>query len=94
MQERRALESFTVGLTEDQIMTKRELLKRVEPHWSHVDAWMREMAVDFVVRCPDEAQRVYSTKEWETETMYSMDDLQKKSRLSNKTLDEPNRLEP
>lgn len=80
MPERRELESFTVGLTEQQVVQKKELLKRVESHWSHVDVWMREIAVDFVVRCPDEAHRVFTSKEWETPTSYSMaslDELQK-----------------
>ena len=63
--ERRDLESFGKGLTDDQIIEKKKMLKESAESHPEVAEYFRELAVDFCVRFPEEATKQRETKEWE-----------------------------
>ena len=61
----RDLESFGKGLTDDQIIEKKKMLKESAESHPEVAEYFRELAVDFCVRFPEEATKQRETKEWE-----------------------------
>lgn len=72
---KRDLESFSKGLSDEQITEKRRLLKECAKDFPDVTEWLAEIACDFVVRNPDEATRIRESREWENTK--SMHDPQK-----------------
>ena len=65
--ERRDLESFGKGLTDDQIIEKKRMLKESAELHPEIAEYFRELAVDFCVRFPEEATKQRETKEWESQ---------------------------
>ena len=63
--EKRKLESYTIGLTEEQIIEKDNLMKLVSETHPHLSSYMIELCVDFCVRFPEEATKVRESKEWD-----------------------------
>ena len=61
----RNLDSFGKGLTDDQIIEKKRMLKESAESHPHIAEYFRELAVDFCVRFPEEATKQRETKEWE-----------------------------
>ena len=61
----RDLESFGKGLTDDQIIEKKRMLKESAESHPHIAEYFRDLAVDFCVRFPEEATKQRETKEWE-----------------------------
>ena len=55
--ERRLIESFGKGLTDDQIIEKKKMLKESAECHPEVAEYFRELAVDFCVRFPEEATK-------------------------------------
>ena len=75
--ERRRLESYTVGLTEEQICEKDALMRSAERQHPDVGLWFREMCVDFCVRNKTESERIAISGEWEGPTKYSAKEIAK-----------------
>ena len=65
MMEKRKLESYTIGLTDEQITEKDNLMKLVSETHPHLSSYMIELCVDFCIRNPEEATRLRETKEWD-----------------------------
>ena len=63
--ERRDLEYFGKGLTDEQVVLKKKMLKESAEMHPEIAEYFRELAVDFCVRFPEEATRQRETKEWE-----------------------------
>ena len=63
--ERRDLESFGKGLTDDQIIEKKKMLKESAESHPEVAEYFRELACDFCVRFPEEAEEQRLSKAWE-----------------------------
>jgi len=63
--ERRDLEYFGKGLTDEQVVLKKKMLKESAEYFPEVAEFFRELAVDFVLRNPEEATRQRESKEWE-----------------------------
>ena len=63
--ERRDLEYFGKGLTDEQVVLKKKMLKESAEMHPEIQEYFRELAVDFCVRFPEEATRQRETKEWE-----------------------------
>ena len=79
--ERRDLEYFGKGLTDEQVVEKKRMLKESAEYFPEVAEFFRELAVDFCVRNPKEATRQRETREWEQqESAFS---VEKMSALSN-----------
>ena len=79
--ERRDLEYFGKGLTDEQVVLKKKMLKESAEMHPEIAEYFRELAVDFCVRFPEEATRQRHTKEWEQqESAFS---IEKMSALSN-----------
>ena len=79
--ERRDLEFFGKGLTDDQIVEKKRMLRESAQAHPEIAEYFRELAVDFCVRNQEEATRQRETKEWEQqESSFS---VEKMSALSN-----------
>ena len=64
---RRYLESFGKGLTDEQILEKKKMLREAAETHPEISEYFRELAVDFCVRFPEEATKQRETKEWEAE---------------------------
>ena len=76
--ERRDLESFGKGLTDDQIIEKKRMLKESAELNPGIAEYFRELAVDFCVRFPQEATKQRETKEWESQkSAFSTDNYRK-----------------
>ena len=76
--ERRDLESFGKGLTDDQIIEKKRMLKESAELHPEIAEYFRELAVDFCVRFPQEATKQRETKEWESQkSAFSTDNYRK-----------------
>ena len=76
--EKRKLESYTEGLSADQIVEKDRLMKLVAETHPEISSYMAELAIDFCIRNPEEATRVRETQEWEgIESMHSPANLSK-----------------
>ena len=65
--EKRLLESFGKGLTDEQIIEKKKVLKESFETHPETAEYFRELAVDFCVRFPEEAAKQRETKEWESQ---------------------------
>ena len=65
--EKRFLESFGKGLTDDQIIEKKKMLKESAEYHPDIAEYFRELAVDFCVRFPEEATKQRKSKEWESQ---------------------------
>ena len=63
--ERRDLEYFGKGLTDEQVVEKKRMLKESAEMHPEIAEYFRELAVDFCVRFPEEATRQRETREWE-----------------------------
>ena len=61
----RDLESFGKDLTDEQIVEKKRMLKESAESHPNVAEYFRELAVDFCVRHPQEAEEQRLSKEWE-----------------------------
>ena len=55
--ERRDLEYFGKGLSDEQVVEKKRMLKESAEYFPEVAEYLRELAVDFCVRFPEEATR-------------------------------------
>jgi len=64
---KRDLESFGKGLTDEQIIEKKKMMKESAESHPEIAEYFRELAVDFCVRFPEEATKQRETKEWEAE---------------------------
>ena len=64
---RRDLESFGKGLTDEQIIEKKKMMKESAESHPEVAEYFRELAVDFCVRFPEEATKQRETKVWESQ---------------------------
>ena len=79
--ERRDLEYFGKGLTDEQVVEKKKMLRESAQAHPEIAEYFRELAVDFCVRFPEEATRQRETREWEQqESAFS---VEKMSALSN-----------
>ena len=56
--EKRHLHSYTVGLSDEQILRKDELMSSVAAAYPDVSMWFRELLVDYYVRCPDDLDAI------------------------------------
>ena len=63
--ERRDLEYFGKGLTGEQVVEKKRMLRESAQAHPEIAEYFRELAVDFCVRFPEEATKQRETKEWE-----------------------------
>ena len=63
--ERRDLEYFGKGLTDEQVVEKKRMLKESAEMHPEIQEYFRELAVDFCVRFPEEATRHRKSREWE-----------------------------
>ena len=63
--ERRDLEYFGKGLTDEQVVEKKRMLRESAQANPEIAEYFRELAVDFCVRFPEEATKQRETKEWE-----------------------------
>ena len=74
--ERRRLESYTIGLTDEQIAEKDRLMLAAEREHPDVGMWFRELCVDFCVRNKADSERIATSGEWEKEpSMYSAKEM-------------------
>lgn len=69
--EKRRLSTYMIGLTAEQVALKDRLMREAQRECPDVCEFFRELCVDFVVRCPEEATRVRETGEWENESKHS-----------------------
>ena len=65
--ERRDLESFGKGLTDEQVVGKKRMLRESAETHPEIAEYFRELAVDFFVRFPEEARSQRESKEWESQ---------------------------
>ena len=65
--ERRLIESFGKGLTDEQIIEKKRMLKESAETHPEIAEYFRELAVDFCLRFPEEAAKQRQSKEWESQ---------------------------
>ena len=61
--ERRDLEYFGKGLTDEQVVEKKRMLKESAEMHPEIAEYFRELACDFCVRFPEEATKQRETKE-------------------------------
>lgn len=77
---KRDLESFGKGLTDEQIIEKKKMMKESAESHPEVAEYFRELAVDFCVRFPEEATKQRETKVWESqESAFSIDSYNRKN---------------
>ena len=77
---RRDLESFGKGLTDEQIIEKKKMMKESAESHPEIAEYFRELAVDFCVRFPQEATKQRETKVWESqESAFSIDSYNRKN---------------
>ena len=65
--ERRDLTNFAKGLTDEQTIEKKKMLKESAESHPEIAEYFREIAVDFCVRFPEEAAKQRETKAWESQ---------------------------
>ena len=65
--ERRDLTNFAIGLTDEQTIEKKRMLRESAETHPEIAEYFRELAVDFCVRFPEEAAKQRETKEWESQ---------------------------
>ena len=68
--ERRDLEYFGKGLTDEQVVEKKRMLRESAQAHPEIAEYFRELAVDFCVRFPEEATRQRETREWEQQESF------------------------
>ena len=68
--ERRDLEFFGKGLTDEQVVEKKRMLRESAQAHPEIAEYFRELAVDFCVRNPEEATRQRETREWEQQESF------------------------
>ena len=74
--ERRDLESFGKGLTDEQVVDKKRMLRESAEMHPEIAEYFRELAVDFCVRFPEEATKQRQSKEWEMqESAFSVEKM-------------------
>jgi hypothetical protein len=77
---KRDLESFGKGLTDEQILEKKKMLREAAETHPEIAEYFRELAVDFCVRFPEEATKQRETKVWESqESAFSIDSYNRKN---------------
>ena len=79
--ELRDLPSFGAGLSDEQILEKKRMLKISAETHPHIAEYFRELCVDFCIRFPEEATKQRQTREWEN--IDSKFTIQKMLALSN-----------
>ena len=65
--EKRDLTNFGKGLTDEQTIEKKRMLRESAETHPEIAEYFRELAVDFCVRFPEEACQQRETKEWESQ---------------------------
>ena len=65
--EKRDLTNFSKGLTDEQTIEKKRMLRESAETHPEIAEYFRELAVDFCVRFPEEAAKQRETKEWESQ---------------------------
>ena len=76
--ERRDLTNFAKGLTDEQTIEKKKMLKESAETHPEIAEYFRELAVDFCVRFPEEACQQRETKEWESQkSVFSVENYTK-----------------
>ena len=74
--ERRDLEYFGKGLTDEQVVEKKRMLRESAQAHPEIAEYFRELAVDFCVRFPEEATKQRESKEWEMqESAFSVEKM-------------------
>ena len=63
--ERRDLEYFGKGLTDEQVVEKKRMLRESAQAHPEIAEYFRELCVDFCVRNPQEDTKQRETKQWE-----------------------------
>ena len=63
--EKRKLESYIIGLTDEQIIEKDNLMKLVKETHPHLSSYMAELCIDFCIRNHEEATKLRESKEWD-----------------------------
>ena len=76
--EKRDLTNFGKGLTDEQTIEKKRMLRESAETHPEIAEYFRELAVDFCVRFPEEAAKQRETKEWEAvESAFSVENYTK-----------------
>ena len=74
--ERRDLEYFGTGLTDEQVVEKKRMLRESAQAHPEIAEYFRELAVDFCVRFPEQATKQRQSKEWEMqESAFSVEKM-------------------
>jgi len=74
--ERRDLEYTFKGLTPEQTIEKKKMLKESAEMHPEIAEYFRELAVDFCVRFPEEATKQRESREWELqESAFSVEKM-------------------
>ena len=74
--ERRDLEYFGKGLTDEQVVEKKRMLRESAQAHPEIAEYFRELCADFCVRNPQEATKQRETKEWEQqESAFSVEKM-------------------
>ena len=64
--ESRDIESFGNGLTDEQVLLKKQMIKEGRELFPNVQEYFLELACDFCTRHPEEAEQQRLYKTWET----------------------------
>ena len=64
--EARDIESFGKGLTDEQILLKKQMIKEGRELFPNVQEYFLELACDFCTRHPEEAEQQRIDKTWES----------------------------
>ena len=76
--EKRDLTNFGKGLTDEQIIEKKRMLRESAETHPEIAEYFRELAVDFCVRFPEEACQQRESKEWESQkSVFSVENYTK-----------------
>ena len=65
--EKRDLTNFGKGLTDEQIIEKKRMLKESAETHPEIAEYFRELAVDLCVRFPEESCQQRESKDWESQ---------------------------
>ena len=76
--QKRDLTNFAIGLTDEQVIEKKKMLKESAESHPEIAEYFRELAVDFCVRFPEEACQQRESKEWESQkSVFSIENYTK-----------------
>ena len=64
--EARDIESFGKGLTDEQVLLEKQMIKEGRELFPNVQEYFLELACDFCTRHPDEAEKQRLGKTWES----------------------------